>query len=119
MGKKGGRTPNQLLHDYAFHGDLRAGMLWKEYALAFKGKKHLVPADFSALLGEAEALPDGVVAESQDKDSLLLVHLTWAQWKIVLQHEMVGEVKEVADRGDFDLLADFLRPMGIVLEPLW
>lgn len=116
MGRDGGRTPNQLLHDYCFNSDLRAGFLWKEYSEVFKGRKQLVPSSFAALLGEEEEPDDEVLAELQDSDAVMLAWLSRDDWRIVLAHEYRGQLLEVAQHGDFDLLADFLHPMGIQLE---
>ena len=117
MGRNEGRTPNQLLHEYTFNSDLRAGMLWKEYAEVFKGRKQLVPSSFAALLGEEEEPDDEVLAELQDSDAVMLAWLSLQDWQIIKAHEYRGQLLEVAERGDFDLLADFLRPMGIDLQP--
>lgn len=38
---RGGRTPWQLLRDYAENGDKWAGVLFQEYAIAFKGSRQL------------------------------------------------------------------------------
>lgn len=115
LGRAGGRTPNQLLYDYAFHADLRAGMLWKEYVEAFKGKKQLHPASFAALLGEQEEPEDGVLAEAKFEGEQLLALLTWEQWRVILKHEKRGHLQEVALQG-FEALCNFLRPMGIELQ---
>lgn len=116
LGNKNGRTPNQLLHDFRFSSDLRAGMIWKEHAQAFKGRKQLVPASFAALLGEDEDEDDGVLSDRQDDDAVLLAFLDWHQWQLVLMHEYRGQLLDVARAGDFDQLADFLRPIGIDLQ---
>lgn len=116
LGRAGGRTANQLLHDYRFNSDLRAGMLWKEHATAFKGRKQLVPSSFAALLGQEDDPDDGVLAEGQDNDAVLLAFLDWHQWQVVLMHEYRGQLLDVARTGDFDTLADFLQPLGIHLQ---
>lgn len=118
LGREGGRTPNQLLHDYRFNSDLQAGMLWKEHAQTFKGRKQLVPSSFAALLGQEEETNDGILAANQDSDAVLLAYLDWQQWQIILMHEYRGQLLDVARTGDFDVLSDFLRPLGIELQRL-
>lgn len=39
---RGGRTPRQLLAASCDDGDVRAGMLWREYSAAFRGRRQLV-----------------------------------------------------------------------------
>lgn len=41
LGRKGGRTPMQLLADFALDGDAEAGRLFQVYAAAFKGRRQL------------------------------------------------------------------------------
>lgn len=41
-GRRGGRTPMQLLSDAVFHSDEEASKRWREYAQAFKGVRQLV-----------------------------------------------------------------------------
>lgn len=116
LGKKNGRTPNQLLHDYCFHSDLRAGLLWKEYAITFKGKRQLHPASFAALLGEQD-VPDDVVAADQDNSFSPLAALTWEQWQRIWRNkDYRGQLLYMADQGDFDVLAEWLEPLGIYLD---
>lgn len=118
LGRAGGRTSNQLLHDYRFSGDMQAGMLWREHAAAFKGRKQLVPSSFAALLGQEDDPEDGILAANQDTDAVLLAWLNWEQWKLVLKHEYRGQLLEVAQHGDFEMLTDFLKPIGInLLQP--
>lgn len=116
LGREGGRTPNQLLHDFAFNSDLRAGMLWKEYAETFKGKRQLHPASFAALLGY-EDVPDGALAEDTDSSFAPLASLTWEQWQWVWRNkDYRGQLLYIADQGDPDLLAEWLRGLGIEVD---
>lgn len=116
LGRLGGRTPNQLLHDYRFAGDIRAGHIWKEYAETFKGKKQLEPASFAHLLPDAPPEPtDEQLAAAADPDRNILGWLSWADWKVILKHERRGDVL-MAARDGIEALTDYLSVMGIKLE---
>ena len=117
LGRAGGRTPNQLLHDYRFSGDIRAGHIWKEYADVFKGKKQLEPASFSHLLPDAEPeQSDEQIAAAADPDRAILGWLSWADWKLILKHERRGQVLEAARFGDIAVLTEYLGNIGVKLE---
>jgi hypothetical protein len=117
LGREGGRTMNQLLHDYRFAGDIRAGHIWKEYAETFKGKKQLEPASFAHLIPDGEPeKSDEELAAASDPDRNILGWLSWADWKIILKHERRGDVLEAARQGSIAELSGYLAGMGITLE---
>lgn len=107
-----GRTPMQLLSDF-LNGDAKAGALFREYALAFKGKRQLVwSRGLRKLLNIGEEKTDDVLATEEREDAILLATLTRAQWVIVLANDARGEVLEVANTGDADTLRIFLASIG-------
>ena len=56
---RGGRTPRQLLAASCDDGDTRAGMLWREYSAAFRGRRQLVwSRGLKALAGIGEVEDD-------------------------------------------------------------
>lgn len=117
LAKKGGRTPMQLLYDYCFESDLRAGMLFKEYVEAFRGKRQLHPASFADLFGE-EDLPDEAIAADSDSSFNWMLSLTLPQWWLIWNRkDYRGHLLQMADCGDFQTVADWLRPLGIELQP--
>lgn len=107
-----GRTPMQLLSDF-LNGDAKAGDLFREYALAFKGKRQLVwSRGLRKLLNIGEEKTDEALATEEREDAILLATLTRAQWVIVLANDARAEVLEVANTGDADALRVFLASIG-------
>jgi hypothetical protein len=63
QGRKGGRSPWQLLDD-ARDGDAQAARLWQEYAVAFKGRRQLVwSRGLKARFGVGETDDEAAAAE--------------------------------------------------------
>lgn len=92
LGKAGGRTPAQLLMDYA-HGDKQAGVLWREYALTLKGRNQLVwSRGLRALFKMPAEKTDAEIAEEIPQPSTLIASLTRGQWRIVLDNLARGEL---------------------------
>lgn len=116
-GRSGGRTPTQLLADYAA-GDKEAGMLWRVYALLFTGKKQLVwSRGLRDLLGLNDEKTDEEVATEQSQIAILLAHLEREQWRAVVGNDARGELQAVADSGDVHQVVNFLADLGIELQP--
>ena len=112
MGKRAGRrTPFQLLSDYC-DGDKKAGMLYQEYGVAFKGKSQV---RFSG--GLRKDL--GVVVESDkelaavdDPQWFVLASLTSSQWDVVLLAGKRTELIERASTGDLGALWSWLDTLS-------
>lgn len=86
-------TPRGLL--WAFlAGERKAGRLWREYALAFKGKRQLVwSAGLAELLG-MDAIKSDIELAQEDTDGLqVFALLTFNQWKQVLQWDDGGRYR--------------------------
>ncbi len=111
-GRSGGRTPRQLLEDYIDMND-QAGALFKEYALKTKGKNQLYwSLGLRELLGLGAAADDSEIMEKVEDSAILLGSLSADDWKIVRRYGKRGEVLEVAKKGDWDLLIDFIHGLG-------
>jgi hypothetical protein len=111
--RRGGRTPFALLADYALLEDADAGVLFRSYAAAFKGKNHL---RWSRGLRENlglgwVVLTDQELAEQQTDQADLLGVLTHAEWRRVLcaGRAARGELLEVASSGDWLEVVAFVR----------
>lgn len=65
QGRKGGRNPWQLLTASA-EGDAAAGVLWQEYARAFKGARQLVWSPGLRAAFGLDAAADGDAAEAEE-----------------------------------------------------
>jgi hypothetical protein len=98
--RKAGRTPFALLADY-LEGDERAGELFREFALAFKGRRQLVwSRGLRELLGLVKEQSDEEIAATIEAKDYLVVSLGVEEWKFICKHELKGEVLEVARMGE-------------------
>jgi hypothetical protein len=107
----------QLLEIYVIAGDGEAGRRWREYALAFKGRKQLVWSDgLRALL-----LPVELQEEKEDEDivnasveeAVFLARLDLAAWRVVLAVDARFELLQAAGSGDVGEIRRFLLSLGI------
>ena len=116
-GRRGGRTPNQLLYDYVVSEDVEAGEIWKEYAQAMKGKKHL-----SASRGFWQLLNVDFTADSEitnfDEADLIMAQLTPAQWRRIVRNkpgkrfeDYRSDVLREASKGDLSHFEQYLREL--------
>lgn len=108
-----GKTPMQLLAEFV-NGNKKSGYRWREYALAFKGKRQLVwSRGLRSRLGIGKDASDAEVVAREDETAVLLARLTLAQWRVVLGNDARGEVLEVASSGDAAELWSYLRSLGV------
>lgn len=116
ISKIGGRTPLQLLIDFAY-GDMPSGGLWWEYAVNFRGERQLRYSDGLRLrLGlEEKEKSDSDVMDEQDEVAVVLAQLNREQWKVVLGNDCRGELLQVASSGDVLVLNAFLVSIGITI----
>ena len=83
---KTGRSPFQLLADYAERDDKQAGALFAEYAQVFKGLRQLVWSDGLKKLAGVDAMSDEEVAEQEvrlldaAKSDTRTAHFTPKDW---------------------------------------
>lgn len=109
----GGRSPWKLLADFT-DGDKHAGMLWKEFVSAFKGRAQLQwSRGLRAALGLDQELDDDQAAAAVEAEDVLLARITVEDWKVILDNKLRGLVLEVLRVGTWsdvdDMLARF-RP---------
>ena len=113
---KAGRTPMQLLADYALHDDQEAGRLFVEMAEAMKGEKRLVWSNgLKKLLLDAE----NEVTAAEEAEEIKAEWADWAtisreDWKLVLRAGGVtrGEIEHYAatdNREAFEALLEECR----------
>lgn len=109
----GGASPSQLLADYACHNDKEAGNRWREYALAFKGKRQLVwSRGLRDLLGLGQEQSDEEIAKQHEQVAFVLAQMTLNQWRVVLANDARGELLEIAGSGDVGRVWLFLGAIG-------
>lgn len=113
VSKMGGRTPLQLLSDFAY-GDMPSGGLWWEYAVNFRGERQLAYSPgLRAMLGLDKEQTDQEIANEQSEVAIILAQLNRLQWKVVLGNDCRGELLQVASTGDSSALWAFLRSIGV------
>lgn len=109
---RGGRSPWQLLADFQA-GDVHAGMLWKEFVVAFKGRAQLYWSQgLRERLGLDTEQNDEEIAASMDAEDVLLARITVENWAIIVRHKLRGLVLEILRAGtwvDVELLLSRYR----------
>ena len=117
---KKGRTPFDLLRDYA-EGDSRAGALFAEYAEAFHGYRQLFwSKGLKALFGIVD-LTDEELAAQQEDHAHEITRITKADWKLILglSYEARGLLLSLAENGGHEAVAVFvdgIRPKPGALD---
>lgn len=112
-GRRGGRTPFALLHDYVTRDDMQAGALFVEFVRAFQGRRQLSWSKGlrRQLLGTEVELSDQELSERQEDEATLLGILTLDQWRRVLRaprRDTRGLLLEVAAAGGWAAVETFL-----------
>ena len=107
---RGGRSPWQLLADYQ-GGDIHAGMLWKEFVAAFKGRAQLNwSRGLRERLGLDDERDDEQIAASVEAEDVLLARITVEDWALIVRHKLRGLVLEVLRAGTWPDVARMLDP---------
>lgn len=100
-GRRGSRTPVQLLEDATFYGDDRAGALWQQYARAFKGRRQLAwSPGLREYLGLGVEQTDEEIAEAATAEEEAFAVLYAEAWNRVLGNDARAELLELAGTGD-------------------
>lgn len=104
-GRQDGKTPWELLIE-AFTEYKISGDLFIEYAKATKGKSALQwTPGMKKLCGIDLDETAAIMAEPQEYDEILLAEFTVEQWREIVEAGAVGEVLDIASRGDPSRLA--------------
>ena len=110
-GKRGSRTPFDLLRDY-MRGDKQSGAIWRAYAQAFEGKRQLYWSNgLKKLLSIAELSDEEITHKPDDERALLLATISDDQWKQIYRRHMESAVLDLAESSP-DALRLFLRLMS-------
>jgi hypothetical protein len=122
-GRRGGRTPFALLHDYAIAGDKQAGALFCEFVREFHGRRQLSwSKGLRAKLFDTEAeATDQELAELVTEPATLLGTLTLDQWRRVLaapQRAARGLLLEIAAASGWSAVETFLDTLPEVRRRL-
>lgn len=115
-GRRGGRTPFALLHDYATGDDKQAGALFAEFVRVFHGRRQLFWSKGlrRELLDQEQEATDQELAEQITDNASLLGTLTLDQWRRVLaapRKDTRGLLLEVAAAGGWPAVETFLESL--------
>jgi len=96
-GKRGSRTPFDLLRDY-LRGDKQAGALWRVYSKALEGRRQLYWSNgLKNLLSIAELTDEEISNRPDDEKALLLAVITDDQWRLIYRRRMESAVLDLAE----------------------
>lgn len=96
-GKKGSRTPYDLLRSY-MEGDKAAGALWRVYVDAFEGKRQLCwSKGLKRLLAVAELTDNELANKPDEQPAVLLAVITDKQWRVIFKTHMESAVLDLAE----------------------
>jgi len=113
---EGGRTPAQLLELYSDMGDKKAGALFKEYALAFKGERQIVISQGLRKL----YLTDDDSAGDDDDEFNIMATLSRSLWNDIRAMGLRGELLEAASESAEQLktfLREYNMPDALPISP--
>lgn len=117
--KDGGLTMWDLLRNYG-DGDKNAGKLFREYALATKGKN---PLRWSPGLRDKLKVIDTPEEETlsiEPEIDVLLCYMTSEQWAVVRKNRAQGELVRIASQGEVIPLLKFLNALpGMEIAGQW
>lgn len=105
-------TPMQLL-SYANAGDTRSAALFREYCVAFKGKRQLYWSPGLKAMFQIKERTDKELAEEQTADATKLAFLYLEEWLTVVKAHKRVDLLMVARSGDAAKVADFLYGLGL------
>jgi len=112
-GGDGGRTPWDLLQA-SLDGDVEAGQLFVEYAIAFFGQRQLVwSTGLRKKLRLDEEKTDKQLAEEATEKAEIIAEIPPDAWERVLRYEAQAEVLAVAERHGAVGVNAFLRHLEL------
>ena len=114
---RAGRSPFQLLADYADQNDARAGALFAEFAGVFKGRRQLVwSPGLKKLAGidevsDEQAAEDAVRMANESKHDERVGHFTPKGWSVVRRHRAaLLKFAELAGAAGVDAVVQASKP---------
>lgn len=109
---KSGRSAFQLLSDFTFEGDLKAGALFTEYAQALHGWRQLYWSPGLKKRFAVDDLTDDQIEALNEHDKLAVKMdtLTEAEWRCISADDLRGQLLNVVSTGDRAALDTFLAP---------
>jgi hypothetical protein len=114
--RAGNYSPFELAQ-WASDGDLQPVRLFQEYFNAYKGSHQLEYSNgLRSLIGLDQEKTDYELATEEDQAAIELIELTRSVWSIVKKRKMRGDLLEIASTGSVELVAEFLKSIGVFNE---
>jgi hypothetical protein len=95
-GKRDARTPWDLLNDYS-EGDEQAGILFKEFYYAFKGKRQLFWSKNLKSRFNIDDIDDLTLAERPPRKSEKVYTVSYSDWYVIVKLDLQVDVLESAE----------------------
>lgn len=109
----GGRSPWQLLAEWADEEDVRSGALFQQYAAAFKGQRQIRWTNgLKALLLIADKT-DEELAEEETEEGVVLVRIRRPGWCWILGNDARGDLLDAAATGDVEQVRGLLHRLTV------
>ena len=106
-----GKTPFDLVREYAETGSEYAGDLFREYCIAFAGKTQLYWSQGLKDHFRISEISDEQIAAKQESDSVVLASICWSDWRLVLRSQDRGLLLELARNGGSEAVHTFLSSL--------
>ncbi len=108
-GRKGSRTPWDMLREFTDSNDGPSAHLWREYATVFKGRQQLVwSPGLRAVLGLLDVKTDAEAAAALPLDAVELGWVSLADWHLVLRYRQRAALLNLAGGGEWPPCLAFL-----------
>lgn len=105
-------TPWGLLNDEC-EGDRRSGDLWREYAVAFHGRRQLRWSNgLRAHFGLIELTDEEIAAAPETQCSEHVMEISPGQWRQILRYEARAEVLRIAAASGRDAVLKFIQELA-------
>jgi hypothetical protein len=111
IGKWHNKTAFQLLHEYN-EGDMSAGRLFIQYAMAFKWERQLRWSNgLRKMCGLDKEKSDEELAKEREKGAILWAQLTREQWRVIVGNDARAELVKLGNAGDADAFWAFVSSL--------
>jgi len=105
-----GRTPFDILRDYLFEPKQRDEILFKNYAIAFKGKQQLVWSRGLKKLFDLDEIDDEAIANKKEEKADILGIIPYYIWKMATHNkDLRNSILELTEDMDFDVAIDAIK----------
>jgi hypothetical protein len=111
-GKVDSQTPFDLLRGVFESQNKQAGVLFREYSQAFRGRHQLHFSRGLKKLYQIADVSDDELANRQDDDAVLLGSLNTYDWRVICRSGQRGVLLEVASTSGWSAVLDLVESLG-------